>query len=82
MPETGSNQIPVSVYPNPFRTTSVFNVKEQAQLAVFDSQGRLVYSGQLSKGDNTIGAELPSGLYIARVDDGRSVKIIRLIKEQ
>ena len=82
VPETGSNQIPVSVYPNPFRTTSVFNVKEQAQLAVFDSQGRLVYSGQLSKGDNTIGAELPSGLYIARVDDGRSVKIIRLIKEQ
>lgn len=70
MPAVG--QLEASVYPNPVRPDSRLEFSMEgcaaAQLKVFDSKGKCVFSEQILDSDFPIGKlELPSGLYIYQI---------------
>lgn len=75
------NQTRDIVYPNPYRTACVVHVEGNAELTIFDSQGRILAIQQLIVGDNILEVELPAGIYLARIAKNESVKTVRLIKE-
>ncbi|MBC8276833.1 MAG: T9SS type A sorting domain-containing protein [FCB group bacterium] len=70
-----------SVYPNPFNpvTTLSFDLPEAGyvSLVVYDIQGReaaALVDGQLSSGEHQAvfdGSDLASGIYFARLDNGK-----------
>lgn len=70
--EIGGNM--VSIYPNP--ATSVINIDnaEGAQIALFDINGKMVYSVEHAAANQQISTEgLTQGLYIARIISGNDV---------
>ena len=79
----------LSAYPNPFnpQTTIAFALLEaqQVRLAVFDLTGRMVR--ELANATFTVGqhqivfdaSDLPSGLYVARIESGRFVQSEKLL---
>jgi hypothetical protein len=90
---TGSLDIPMdyalAAYPNPFNpsTTILFSLAESgvARVTVYDMAGRVVrelVNGHLIAGAHTIsfsGAELPSGVYFARMESAGISRIQKLL---
>lgn len=84
----GDDTVPVpkltlQCHPNPFNTTTDFTIKlpsekEQADLSIFNSKGKLVYRTSLQGtdlslrwfGTNSQGRKLPAGIYLAKVTCG------------
>jgi hypothetical protein len=80
----------VQVYPNPFRETSriAFRLNASAftRVSVFDNIGselQVLVSQQLGAGDHQLefyGRDLPAGIYFCRIQVGREVQSLRMIK--
>lgn len=61
----------ITVYPNPTAGTfniDLANVKEAADLQLFDAQGRLINTHTLSNGKNTITEDISSGTYLLLIN--------------
>ncbi len=82
-------------YPNPFSgsTSITFAIPKRAEtrVQIFDSMGRLVrqvHSGQMEQGRHEVvwngkssaGTDMPSGMYLCRVQTGSSVLTLKLTK--
>lgn len=74
----------VSVQPNPFRdqTTVVVQGGANLQYTLSNTQGQVVRRGAThGEAAFSIGAGIPSGLYILRVENGQHAEFFKLIKE-
>ena len=79
----GFNAEEINVYPNP--ATSVINVAnaENAQVSVFDINGKLMVSVESASANQTIDASnFANGLYYVRITDGNNVitKKVNVVK--
>ncbi|MFN8300183.1 MAG: S8 family peptidase [Chitinophagales bacterium] len=70
----------VQLYPNPANQSATIVLQEtNAVLNLYDLQGRLLAQQQLQKGSNSISiATLATGLYVARVSNGKAGSTIKL----
>ena len=69
-------------YPNPFnaRTTLYLNKSENVKIGIFDIAGRMIETLSTENGSAIWDAsDVSSGLYFARVLDGRSSKAIKMV---
>ena len=67
--------VDVAVYPNPVK--DIMNIKgidEDELFSIYDTNGKLVYSGKGNKA-NVVG--LNSGVYIVKLRNGKSIRIIK-----
>ncbi|MBU4538033.1 MAG: T9SS type A sorting domain-containing protein [Weeksellaceae bacterium] len=53
-----------SIYPNPSNGTFVFDSEKSGNIAITDMSGRVIYSGIVAKGKNTVSVKAKSGVYI------------------
>jgi len=76
---TGIDQLySLAVYPNPGKDLFTVNLKEDAELSIYNVAGQLVYQKKFEKGISVIDlSHLTKGLYFVRSD--RST--IKLLKE-
>jgi uncharacterized protein (TIGR02145 family) len=71
----------IEVYPNPAYTDLYFrNLQGRACVSVYDFQGRIILSGVIT-GNHLNIAGLENGLYTLRIEDGKNIKIVKVIKE-
>jgi len=75
----------IQVYPNPF--TDVLHISVEtwraASLRMINTAGAIVHTQTIANPDATIHLEhLPAGMYIIRLENGRSVKTFKIIKIQ
>ena len=71
----------VEVYPNPARSDLFFrNLKGRARITVFDFQGRELESGIIAGYHFDI-SHLENGFYTLRIEDGKNVTTLKLVKE-
>ncbi|MDL2256728.1 choice-of-anchor J domain-containing protein [Bacteroidales bacterium OttesenSCG-928-I14] len=69
----------MSIYPNPSKGTIHLNITEDASLRVFDMTGKLVDSYEIDKSTNTLSLNLPNGLYMVQLIDGKDSYSTKLI---
>lgn len=76
----------VNIYPNPF--TNEVNIEISSindfeyNLIVLDLNGRIVHNASyISSSTTVVGADLPAGIYFARVITGEEVKTVKLVKQ-
>lgn len=53
-----------SIYPNPSNGTFTFDVEKSGNIAVSDMSGKIIYSGMVQKGKNTVSVKAKSGVYM------------------
>ena len=82
-----SNQITISIYPNPFSDQVTVSSKNEADIngkiiKVFDVTGRLYISKVIISQKTTMNVgNLPPGMYILKVEGGNSPQVFKLIKQ-
>ena len=82
-----SSAFNIQYYPNPFTHTIKLTIdkdsNEPSLIQLFDLQGRTVHISRYlpAQQPTPIGAELPSGIYILRVQSGDIVKEMKLVKQ-
>lgn len=69
------------VYPNPFGNNG-FKITSSTSTSyqVFDIYGRIILKGKTIQ-DNHLGLNLPSGVYLLKVNDEKGTQTIQLIKD-
>jgi len=71
----------LEVYPNPAHTDLYFrNLQGKAMITVYDFQGRKIRSGIITGNHYDI-SSLENGLYTLRIEDGKNVMTVKLVKE-
>ncbi|MGB0167491.1 MAG: T9SS type A sorting domain-containing protein, partial [Luteibaculum sp.] len=82
--EIQSRSTPISVFPNPAKnllSVDLNSVNQNYTYSITDLQGRIIQTGQLSKGSNVIKIEdLGQGSYFLRLEDGEKKFFARFIK--
>ena len=53
-----------NIYPNPSNGTFIFEAENSGNIIVSDVSGKIIYSGLVSKGKNTVSLKATSGIYI------------------
>lgn len=53
-----------NIYPNPSNGTFIFDSEKAGNIAISDLSGRIIYSGIVAKGKNTVSVKAKSGVYI------------------
>lgn len=53
-----------NIYPNPSSGTFTFNAEKSGNIAVADMSGKIIYSGLVQKGKNTVSVKSKSGVYM------------------
>ena len=53
-----------NIYPNPSNGTFTFNAEKSGNIAVADMSGKIIYSGLVQKGKNTVSVKAKSGVYM------------------
>lgn len=73
--------ISLSVFPNPASeaVTVIFNA-EEAQLNIYDEQGRLTFSGRISSGKNISVSQFAKGIYRLEVLNDQGIVSERFVK--
>ena len=61
---TEANAIKSSIYPNPSKGTFTFEGEKSGNISIMDMSGKIVHSGIVSKGKNTVSTNLKAGVYI------------------
>ena len=84
MPTVDGQDIPVKnfeMYPNPVYTILYFrNLTGETFVSIYDLQGRKIIAETIT--NNQIDASrLYQGIYTIRIEDGKSIKIGKLIKQ-
>ncbi len=82
-----ANELRIKVYPNP--TSSYFIIQlyskntEPVTVRILDMNGRVmsVETKPLKTGNITVGADLPQGIYIAEIRQGKDIKTTKLVKK-
>ena len=80
-----ANQVKAAVYPNPVSSELHVDVpygngEVATTMRLFDMQGRAVMSRQLTEASNSFSVEnLAAGMYILRVEAGRSSKVFKVV---
>ena len=80
-----ANQVKAAVYPNPVSSELHVDVpygngEIATTMRLFDMQGRAVMSRQLTEASNSFSVEnLAAGMYILRVEAGRSSKVFKVV---
>jgi hypothetical protein len=73
------------VYPNPVRdllNVNVYALKGESRVLVFDGQGQVVIHKRVDADHAQVDvSDLPPGFYLVKVEDGRKVVSIKVIKE-
>ncbi|GIV40545.1 MAG: hypothetical protein KatS3mg033_2345 [Thermonema sp.] len=70
------------VFPNPtMGSVHIEGVKAQAELLLFDTQGRLLMQKTVTGNDMLDLSELPRGVYVLRITDGQENQTLRLVKQ-
>ena len=70
-----SNHSWIRIVPNPFTyCASVTGKSKTVRISIYDLSGRLVEESK----DNTIGRNLKKGIYFVKIDDYKTVKIVKL----
>jgi Secretion system C-terminal sorting domain len=81
-----ATDVTVNVYPNPSASDFTIQVSgasvEPVTVRILDMNGKImsVQTQQSKTGNIKIGADLPKGIYIAEVMQGRNVKTVKLVK--
>jgi hypothetical protein len=71
-----------SMYPNPAKDLLTVLVDIPAAITIYDLNGRLVLSGNVSKGSQTLSVEsMNTGMYIVKIESNRVVATKKLIIE-
>lgn len=76
----------VKVYPNPSSSYFLIQVEskntEPVTIRILDMNGKLMslQTKQLIAGNITVGADLPKGIYIAEIKQGKNIKAVKLVK--
>jgi len=74
----------VLVYPNPVTdllNINITNAHEQTTASLFDNNGKLIYTGVLSNGTNTINMnKLAKGVYLLKLNNGIEIQNMKIIK--
>lgn len=75
----------IRVYPNPVHNIlyiNITNVRNNIPIAkLFDNNGKLVYSGQMKKGENLINmSKLSKGVYLLNLKNSEEVQNIKVVK--
>ncbi len=74
-------ELTVSIYPNPNSGQFTLQAKSEGNIRIYDTNGRLLYSGKVNKGNNQMNINLSSGLYILVLDaQGRKVSEKIIVK--
>jgi hypothetical protein len=82
-----ANELRVKVYPNPSSSYFIIQVDskntEPVTVRILDMNGRLMsaQTKQLKTGNITVGADLPQGIYIAEIKQGKNIKTSKLVKK-
>ena len=82
-----SNNVTISVYPNPFSNQVTISGKNEADITgktirLYDVTGRLYITKVITTQKTTINVgNLPAGMYILKVEGGNSPKVFKLIKQ-
>ena len=71
----------IEMYPNPANTMLYFrNLTGKTSISIYDMQGRKVLTGIITDNQVDIG-NLDHGLYTVRIEDGKNIKIEKLVKQ-
>lgn len=78
-----AEQVKAAVYPNPVSSELHVDVpysEVATTMTLTDMQGRTVISRQLAETSNTVSVEtLPAGMYLLRVEAGKSSKVFKIV---
>jgi chitodextrinase len=78
-----SETVKISIIPNPISEGDYLNLSVnytgQAQVNIFDIQGRTVYSGLLLNGQSSIAISFSSGIYVVSVKTNKNITNTRLV---
>ncbi len=81
-----ADELRVKVYPNPSSLYFIIQVAnkntEPVTVRIMDMNGKLMseQTKQLIAGNITVGANLPKGIYIAEIKQGKNIKAVKLVK--
>ncbi|MEN0002683.1 MAG: T9SS type A sorting domain-containing protein [Bacteroidota bacterium] len=68
----------LSVFPNPAQDMlTVKNVNKLQDIVIFDALGRVVQQGRIDASDQIAVANLAKGVYLLRMEDGRSTTFVK-----
>jgi hypothetical protein len=72
----------VSIYPNPFKDViSVQGIDQTFGYKIYDLQGKIVQSNNLSKSEDTINtASIASGVYILKITTSETTVTKKMVK--
>jgi hypothetical protein len=82
--ENTGNNLPFIIYPNPAHSTftiSLNELKESAELKMYDMTGREVFTTTLNSKLQTLNPNLSNGIYLVRVKEGQKVWQEKLVVE-
>jgi len=73
----------INIYPNPANDFIVFDLttsREWTTITIYDIQGKKVIEQRVNDGQVSV-QNLPKGLYLYRIDDGKTIYTGKVIKE-
>jgi Zn-dependent metalloprotease/chitodextrinase len=81
--QTGSEDLPCYVYPNPAKDFLKFNISGQGiyQVTIFNSNGQIVKKLTLNGSNQADISGLSNGMYMVQINDGREVNSYKFTKE-
>ncbi|KIA87980.1 T9SS type A sorting domain-containing protein [Kaistella jeonii] len=74
-----SSTIQNKIYPNPSKGTFTFVAENSGNINISDASGKLIYSGTVNKGNNTISVKAKSGVYFLRYESQSKKESTKLI---
>jgi hypothetical protein len=69
----------ISLYPNPFSTTTSINTINNMEYVIIDNQGRIVETG-IGENTTAIGEKLPKGAYIVKITTNNENAVYSILK--
>lgn len=67
------------VYPNPSNGTFTYNAENSGTMRIIDASGKVVYTGNVNKGNNTISLQAPAGVYFLNDESQGQKRTTKLI---
>ncbi|GEP50881.1 hypothetical protein FNO01nite_15530 [Flavobacterium noncentrifugens] len=75
------NSSKVDLLPNPFENELQVNVSDRANISIFDIQGRMVYTANLSVRTTINTTAFAKGLYVAKIETNGKTSVKKLLKK-
>lgn len=81
LPDPGASLFASEIFPNPFSDHFSVELLEEANIRIYDLQGRLQEQFQAAGGKVTMGKELVSGVYLVQLSGKRNSRSAIIVKQ-